>query len=141
MVVIAIIGILAAIAVPQYQTYTKKAKFSEVSGATAPFKLGVELCAVDQNLTSASTFTATNCGLVGSNDVPAGITASSGGIVATVGVSSSAVITATAVGTAGSASNGMNGETYILTPTLNAAGAAGLISWAKSGSCVTAGIC
>jgi hypothetical protein len=63
MVVIAIIGILAAIAVPQYQTYTKKAKFSEVSGATAPFKLGVELCAVDYAVTTIAALTVVQQGL------------------------------------------------------------------------------
>ena len=49
MIVVAIIGILAAVAVPQYQTYTKKAKFTEVVQATQPFKLGVELCYQNNN--------------------------------------------------------------------------------------------
>ena len=35
MIVVAIIGILAAVAIPAYQTYTAKAKFSEVVLATA----------------------------------------------------------------------------------------------------------
>ena len=49
MIVVAIIGILAAVAVPQYQTYTKKAKFTEVVQATQPYKLGVELCYQNNN--------------------------------------------------------------------------------------------
>ena len=38
MIVVAIIGILAAVALPAYQTYTKKAKFSEVVLATSTAK-------------------------------------------------------------------------------------------------------
>ncbi len=45
MIVVAIIGILAAIAIPAYQTYTAKAKFSEVVLSTAGVKAAVDVCA------------------------------------------------------------------------------------------------
>src|SRR6185503_3548444 len=44
MIAIAIVGILAAIAVPSYLTYTQKAKFSEVIMATGPFRSAVDIC-------------------------------------------------------------------------------------------------
>ena len=52
MIVIAIIGILAAIALPAYSKYTARAKFTEVTTAAGPLKEQVELCYFDQgNLT------------------------------------------------------------------------------------------
>lgn len=48
MIVIAIIGILAAIALPAYSKYTARAKFTEVTAATASVKQQVELCIFDQ---------------------------------------------------------------------------------------------
>ena len=130
MIVVAIIGILAAVAVPQYQTYTKKAKFSEVVQATQPYKLGVELCFQNNNNTL------TNC-KPGTADVPADTTKAAG-FVASVATSSdgNAVITATAVTT-----GGLNGETYVLTPTAAAAGGAYALSWAIGGTCKAASIC
>ncbi len=44
MIVIAIIGILASVALPAYQTYTKKAKFSEVVLAGSNVKSSVDVC-------------------------------------------------------------------------------------------------
>lgn len=130
MIVVAIIGILAAVAVPQYQTYTKKAKFSEVVQATQPYKLGVELCYQNNNNDLA------NC-KPGSSDVPAD-TKAAAGYVASVKTASdgSAVITATAIST-----NGLGGETYILTPAAAAANSANALAWTITGTCKTASIC
>jgi len=49
MIVIAIIGILAAIAIPAYGNYVKKAKFAEVIQATAPVKLAMDVCYQREN--------------------------------------------------------------------------------------------
>jgi len=44
MIVVAIIGILAAIALPAYQNYTKKAKFTEVVNAAAGIRTAIDIC-------------------------------------------------------------------------------------------------
>ena len=57
MIVIAIIGILAAVAVPQYGQYTKRAKFAEVVSMTSPVKTGVDVCLqTEQDTTACNTW-------------------------------------------------------------------------------------
>jgi len=123
MIVVAIIGILAAVAVPQYQNYTKKAKFTEVVNVAGGYKTDVGLCVQNEGAL-------TNCTAGSSGEgwsIKPAITATTGK-VASVAVSGG-TITATAITT-----SGLSGETYILTPTVNGNSS---VSWGVSGSCRT----
>lgn len=44
MIVIAIVGILIAIAIPSYLNYTRRAHYVEIVQASEPYKLGVQEC-------------------------------------------------------------------------------------------------
>ncbi|MEK5750651.1 prepilin-type N-terminal cleavage/methylation domain-containing protein [Acinetobacter variabilis] len=48
MIVVAIIGILAAIAIPAYQNYVKKAAYSEVISAMTSYKTAVDVCYAEE---------------------------------------------------------------------------------------------
>jgi type IV pilus assembly protein PilA len=58
MIVVAIIGILAAIALPQYQTYVAKSQVARVMGETGNLKTVVENCLLDGRIIPNSNFTA-----------------------------------------------------------------------------------
>ena len=128
MIVVAIIGILAAVAIPSYQNYIMKAKFTEVVQATAPTKLAIEGCFQESQ-------DITKCGTPSSNGVPADSGAT--GKVTSVTTTGSGIITATG----DSATFGGTAYTIILTPT--AAGASGSqnLTWDKTGTCVAKAIC
>ena len=127
MIVVAIIGILAAVAVPAYQTYTQKARYTEVVSAVAPLKLAIEQC-----YQSTSSFA--NC-THGANGVPAAIGAS-GQI--TSGTISGNTATAAVITMVPAATNGIAaGDDYVLTASI----VNGTVQWAKSGGCVAKGFC
>ena len=127
MIVIAIIGILAAIAIPAYQNYIKKAAYSEVITAMAPYKTAVDLC-------YAESLALTGCN-AGTNGIPAAIasetTANLKRAVDTIDVAAG-VITATPFAFKGIAAT----ETCVATPE---ADASKRLVWTYSGACVTNG--
>ena len=71
MIVVAIIGILAAIAIPQYQNYIAKSQVSRVMGETSSIKTAVEDCVLSGKVSSgtaaADACTAADLGLTASN--------------------------------------------------------------------------
>jgi type IV pilus assembly protein PilA len=110
MIVVAIVGILAAVALPAYQNYTARARFTEVISTADTYKTAVALCI--QSLASAA-----NCAS-GTNDIPA-TTAST--YVGSVAVAAGVItVTPTAAGGLNAAS------TYVLKPTIQT----GAVSWA-----------
>ena len=135
MIVVAIIGILAAIAIPAYQTYTARAKFSEVILATAGVKAAVDICAQAIGSATSNPLDAGAC--EADTNVIAAVTQASGAgrgqYVLSVGFATN-LITATAV-TGGS----LAGETYILAGTYQE----GAVKWVRDGAstCITPGYC
>ncbi len=119
MIVVAIIGILAAIALPAYQQYTQKAKFTEVVMATQSYKTDVEVCAQELGVV-------TGCSN-GSNGVAAAPVAL--GYVASV-TTVNGLITATS-------QNLSSTYTYTLSPAF----ANGRVTWTVGGSCLGANLC
>ncbi|MFI3155494.1 MAG: prepilin-type N-terminal cleavage/methylation domain-containing protein [Methylococcaceae bacterium] len=135
MIVVAIIGILAAVAIPAYQSYTLKAKFAEVVNAASPYKLGVELCAQNGNCSSNGAFTAFTvvAGVPAADDASVAaelpeVTSSTtymapaGFAVSTAGSTVTIVLTPTETGGI------LATDTYTLTGTL---GTDGRIAWVK----------
>jgi len=122
LITVAIVGILAVVAIPVYQDYIYKARFSEVILATANYKLAVELEYQSGNADGAATDDLDS----GSFDIPAAITVDEGhldDLSVTDGI-------ITAQGTAGSFGGAT--PTYILTPSV---AGSGKLTWAATGSC------
>jgi len=117
MIVVAIIGILAAVALPAYQDYTVRAKVSEVMLAASTHKISVAECA-------QSTTALTGCG--------AGLTVSTASDYVTGGsVTTDGIISVTG---SAAALGGNSDVTIVLTPTRNSDGS---VNWGCTASAGT----
>lgn len=121
MITVAIIGIIAAIAIPSYLDYTRRAYFSELVQASGPYTIGVTDC---YHLLG----TLTGCN-TGTHSIPPAITSTTGRI-ASLSVANGQIIVTPA------ATNGLvSTDTFILTPTITN----GIITWTTSGGGVSKG--
>ena len=71
MIVVAIIGILAAIAIPQYQNYIARSQVSRVMGETSAVKTAVETCLLDGLAAADCNIGWTNSNLIGQSTAAA----------------------------------------------------------------------
>jgi len=125
LIAIAIIGILTALAIPSYQSYTRRAHYTEVIQASTPFKIGVEECyQFGGDLQEC---------YADKDGVPKNIEAGSGvGLTDSIIVSKGGVITITPRNLYGI----KDSDTYILTPEVKNNNQ---LVWARSGGGVTSG--
>ena len=121
MIAVAILGILAVIALPAYQSYVQRAGFSEVIMATASAKTQVETCVQLLGI-------ATGCD-AGTYGIPATVTATTG---------IAGVTTADGVITATSPTGEFGDANYILSPTVTSGR---ITQWSVTGSCQVTQLC
>ncbi|HEX7636800.1 MAG TPA: pilin [Burkholderiaceae bacterium] len=118
MIVVAIIGILAAVALPAYKTYTIKAKVSELI-----------LAASQCRTTVAEVYQTSTSGLPAANNWGCETTSASSKYVASVVTDGSGNITVTG----SSAQAELSGKTLTLSPTNSTGGTAGLAAGVQVG--------
>jgi type IV pilus assembly protein PilA len=125
MIVVAIIGILAAVAIPQYKDYTGRSKAGSALASIDGVKKAVALCAQE------------NGGLTNCNNANAasGIPSwNATNVLATVTVAGAGVITATFAATG--VADDLNGKTITLTPELQDA----RIKWTNTTNVATTSV-
>lgn len=132
MIVVAIIGILAALAIPSYQSYTQRAKFMEVMQAIGPYKIAVETCVQEEGSLE-------NCGTPSQHGILTNYQATdeNTGYTASITTGAKGVITATSQRIKSGAATSF---TYLLVPTVQTNGQ---LAWQldSSSSCLAAALC
>ncbi len=118
MIVVAIIGILAAVAIPAYQDYVVKAKLAKVATAVDPVKMAVAVFIQDNG--SAAGLTANNWASLGLSTAPTATTEVASYTVAATTGAIEATLCAACIKT------GIDGKKITWTPTAGSTA----ITWA-----------
>ncbi|MGM8899909.1 pilin [Psychrobacter sp. 1Y4] len=125
MIVISIIGILAAIALPTYQNHAKKTRFTEVILAAATVRTNIDICFQGRGNHMLS-----NCDSISEVSIDASAVTSANNVNSISIAPTIALVTVTGEPSVDSA-------TYTLLPTpLNDS-----LVWTVSGTCIAAGLC
>jgi type IV pilus assembly protein PilA len=140
MIVVAIIGILAAVAIPAYSDYTKKAKATELVQGTSALKSAVEVCVQDINTLTGCTGGSYGIPVdLGTGAVDGSVTTLVSGtkVIGRKQVVDGVITIAATPATLPGKTDTTKGLTYILRPAMGSAG----ISWTSEGTCVTDQLC
>jgi len=129
MLVIAIIGILAGVAIPQYGQYAKRAKFTDVIAQAIPYKMAIGFCIQNNNKLDPC-----DSGYNG-GDINIGSVTTPNGNLASLSVTNGSI---TATGT-----TEVGGAIYKLDPTYNST--LNKLTWSRDDSmakaCLTLKVC
>lgn len=124
MIVVAIIGILAAVALPAYQNYSNRARFAEAVLAATPLKTSIELAIQTRSPAGVADLDAAALGIPGD-------------VAATAAIHGTSVLNGLITVTWRSDGSDLAGVTY----TLLAGGVTPPVQWTEGGTCLTNGLC
>ncbi len=129
MIVVAIIGILASVALPAYNNYTDRARFSEVISASTIYRSAADVAFQTGRAAALTDLDAGSFGIPATDDPDALVA----GTVTAANMVDGVITITSSFDKDGDGAN----ETYTLTAAINGNG----LNWTEGGTCLAAGLC